>query len=255
MTGAETAAEKGEDPERGDQDHVAKDLGHVDLDDLRIEEEDQKIEVGDQRTEIRKRMEMLIMKLPNQNNLLRDQRKLKRMDPMVSMSRMRQMRMENIPHLLTRRKMMIRKSPSQSLVSQRSRRRMMVLQLRGITDPTKVTLLTLRMRRDLTRDMTPEIGEDLGPEAGEEDLDPEIGGDPGVETEEVAAETGEAEVEIGGAGAGIEDVIAAGREWRESVRGKEEKENTEDARRGKEKIGEEERGNVKESVKRKWPGN
>ena len=163
--------------------------------------------------------------------------------------------MENIPHLLTRRKMMIRKSPSLCLENQKSRKRMMVLLPRETTDQTKVTLLTLRMRRDLTRDMTPEIGEDLGPEAGEEDLDPEIGGDPGVETEEVAAETGEAEVEIGEAGAGIEDVIVAEREWKESVRGKEEKESTEDVRREKGKIGEEEKGNVKESVKRKWPGN
>ena len=125
---------------------------------------------------------------------------------------------------------MIRRSLSLKR-SLRSKRRMTEWLRKGITDLTRETRLSLRMR---TRRMTGDLAQETGGALGTGDHDPgvvEVEGGLALETEE-GAET--AEVATGEAGAGAEtgEEKGAGSAWRGSAKGRGGSGNTGEGKRG-----------------------
>ena len=126
---------------------------------------------------------------------------------------------------------------------------MMELLQRETTDPTRMSLLSLKkMRRGAIEDLllVIDVGlriEDQDPEAEERD-----------QGQEITLEE-EAEAVIEEAGAETEEEIVAGKEWRGKENVREETENGDVEKKETERKGEEEseKGNVRE--RRRWPGN
>ena len=133
---------------------------------------------------------------------------------------------------------------------------MMELPPRETTDPTRMSLLSLKkMTRGAIEDLplVIDVGlwiEDQDPVEEERDQGQEI-----ILEEEAEAVIEEVEAETEEAGAEIEEEIVAGKEWRGKENVREETENGDVEKKETERKGEEEseKENVRE--RRRWPGN